>query len=277
MFKKLLLSIGVIGVVITPTISMGAKLNNDEDFYESRYCDAGTYIEKSEAINYDHKETTYLYNIASGVPAYTPASNLNNNCANVAGAVVVGYYDRFCENLMPNYTSYIKLGSKIIYKNQTATAVTSVMSSLYDLMDTNIGGVGTTFQGYQQGMSRYAQNCGYTYTSESTMNGSNIDIEKYRASVTAEKPVSIFLTAYSFYSKTVTANGTDTIYYNYSSVGHVVVGYGYYVETYYNSLNQIITTRTYLHVAGGQNGFQDCYLCLDGKSSIYSAVSATIQ
>ena len=272
MHNKLILSLAVIGAVVCSVSGLGTY----DSAKENRYCGSVEDIEKTETINYDHKERTYSYNMPTGVPAYVPAEGIINNCANIAGASIIGFYDRFCEELIPDYTTYVKLGSAVIYRSDSVSEVVKVMAALYDLMGTNVGGNGTTFDGYQSGMSAYAKRCGYTYSSETVMSGKNFDLDKYHAAITAGKPVSIFLTDYSVYTKTETNGGTDKITYKYNNIGHVVVGYGYYVDTYYDSANKVIATRTYLHVANGQVLNPKCYLCLDGKSTVYTAISSTI-
>ncbi|MFR3549432.1 MAG: hypothetical protein ACLTTW_03920 [Coprobacter sp.] len=77
----------------------------------------------------------------------------------------MGYYDRFFENLIPNYQSYVRIGAVIRYKS-ASTNVDNMLDELYVLMDTDQGQLGTTYTGFQEGMKAYVENRGYTSTSE---------------------------------------------------------------------------------------------------------------
>ena len=63
---------------------------------EDRYLGIGTSTSYSETINYDHKETVSA-EIPYGLPYYS-SNKYENECAPMAGTVLVGYYDRFLAN-----------------------------------------------------------------------------------------------------------------------------------------------------------------------------------
>ena len=54
-------------------------------------------------------QNTEDYEIKYGLPTYY-AEYGTTVCANTAGAIAIGYYDRFNENLIPNYKTYTKFG-----------------------------------------------------------------------------------------------------------------------------------------------------------------------
>lgn len=237
----------------------------------ARYCGYAEFVTRSETINYSRKETAE-YKIKSEVPGYYRMTD-NTSCANIAGAVVIGYYDRFCEELMPDFKAYYQIGSGIMYKSG-GTDAKSVMTSLYSLMGTDVGGAGTTFDGFHAGMKSYVNGHGYSYLTEDM---GSIDFNKYKTAVEANKPVAIFLSAFSFRITGSNDGATETVKTDYCVTGHVVVGYGYKVDTYYNANNQVITTRTYLKVASGLETYKMAYLCLDGKSNVSRSTAITIQ
>lgn len=235
------------------------------------YCGSGEATEITQTINYDHKETTII-EIPSGVPYYN-ASVEENRCANIAGAVVLGYYDRFCEELIPNYKAYTKLGSRIIYKNK-GIEVENVIDSLYDLMRTDKGQAGTTFDGFNSGMEAYIENHGYSYATRDVWNS---DLSLYKDAVNSEKPVVIFASGFSFVSDLSEADSRDVITIDKYQDNHAMVGYGYRIDEYYNSDNKLIETRTYLSVMnGGAIDRSIKYLCLDGLTEINYAIEVTI-
>lgn len=63
-----------------------------------------------EKVTYTNKEEieieTYM-----GVPLYTQISDLPNSCGATGGAIMVGFYDRYYEDLIPDYVPYYSNGN----------------------------------------------------------------------------------------------------------------------------------------------------------------------
>ncbi len=226
----------------------------------------------SEVIDYDHK-TTEEYQIPSKVPDYCSASG-NNNCANIAGSIVIGYYDRMCENLLPNYQAYMTLMSYIIYKGQSEESI-ACGQALYTLMGTDVAQVGTTFSGYQSGMAQYAANYGgYTYSSSSVKTLGTFDMGKFATAVQSGKPVALFLPTYTFVG-IGEYEGYDYVGGETYVSGHVAIAFGYRTETYYDANNAVIATRRYLKVASGFTTLGITYLSLE-NSIMNEAIASLI-
>lgn len=235
------------------------------------YQGSGSYIEKIDKIDYANREDNN-YSIQSNVPDYMGVEG-GNSCANIAGGIVIGYYDRFCENLIPNYQTYELFYGYVLYKGMSGEAG-EVIKSLNGLMGTTSGG--TTFSGFQAGMNSYVKSHGYTYGSTSLMTNGVFDFGKYEQAVKNNKPVALFYNYYAISSVVTQETGYDEIY-NYSnSASHVAVGFGYKQHTYYDINGKIITTRTYLKVASGFATYGICYFNINNYSKIDNAVAITI-
>lgn len=234
---------------------------------------SGGFTELSETIAYSYR-TEDVYSIKGDIPNYSSTEGATN-CANVAGGVLIGYYDRYCEDLIPNFQNYRVLGTAIIYKTLT-TETSNVIKTLKDLMGTDKNQQGTTFTGFQNGMSEYARSHGYTYSSESVLSGGNFDFDKYKNSLQNNKPVALFLNNYAFLSYIEENDGQDVIHSEHTSVAHVVAACGYKQHFYYDSNGQKIAERTYLKVCSGFTTRGICYLNINSVSKIDKAVSVTI-
>lgn len=237
---------------------------------ETKFCGSGSFVRSSETISYARKETAE-YSIKGDLPNYTMIPD-ETICANIAGAILMGYYDRFNENLVPNYKTYNKIGSIIKYKPQKSE-IDAVIKELYGLMRTDQEVEGTTFNGFQNGMKTYAQAHGSSYISEDI---GNLNFSKYKSAVESDTPVALFVLEYSLLDGCNSANNTDIITSAKNNSAHVVVGCGYKIDTYYNASGSVIAQRTYLYVASGLEGYNIKYLCLDGKSGIERAVSVKL-
>lgn len=249
-------------------LSVGAAPTVEE---EQKFCGSGGYVERSESINYAWKDSSEEGHIKYDLPNYSVSAD-KTSCASTAGTILIAYYDRFYEDLIPNFTPYYSLGSAIVYKGPSYES-TAVNDELYDRMGTDTNGAGTTFNGFQTGMHSYVSNKGFTYATSSV---GTVNLEQYKASINSGKPVAIFLKTFSMLRGEIGTDTRDDIKTHYIAVPHVAVGCGYKVVKYYDSNNQLITQRTYLKVASGTFEYGISYLCLDGKSNIEHAVSVLI-
>lgn len=230
------------------------------------------YTHTSITIDYATK-STQTYSIQYDLPDLEGGTN--TSCANTAGAVIFTYYDRFYENLIPNYVPYITIGNGIRYKN-TSAETWYLVEELAELMLIGEPHAGTTFSEFQLGMSTYATNHGYTYSSTDVFSNGSFNFNNYKTSVENNKPVAIFLTNFSMLNSINEGDGQDSISSGYCAVSHVAVGCGYRVDTYYNANNNVIDTRTYLKVASGLIGYGVGYLNINGVSTISKAISTQV-
>lgn len=292
MKRKLLIGILIVGMFVfcgcmSGFMGVPKQQENKETFgitslsleeFEDReygqvYCGEVKPVNKQETISYHHKETLE-YEINGNLPKYVGTLE-SRNCATVAGCILIGYYDRFCENLMPNFKSYIQLGSIIRYKGMEEE-VMAVLTQLVPLMGTNIGHEGTTFFGFQEGMKKYSEKCGYEYQSENLMSGNKINFEKCKVSIDGGTPIAIFLSTYAYLDEIQKKDNTDTVVSAYYDVSHVVVGCGYRQDIYYNASGQVIAMREYIKVASGQSDHGICYLNINSIGDIDRVIAAKI-
>lgn len=239
------------------------------------YNGSANYTEKEQIIWYATKATTQEYSIQYDLPPYH-GMNDSTNCACVAGSVAIGYYDRFNENLIPNYKVYTNVGPIFIYK-QASAQINNVLDSLYQSMGTDVGAPGTTFAGFQSGMDSYVRGQGYTYTTEDLFSWGRFDFDKFKASVHAGKPVGLFLHDFAVLMGIETTTSRDVVKSRYCDTAHVTMACGYRVDTYYNALGGVIDTRTYLRVnVGLEYGIDIGYLNINELTTINHAISITI-
>ncbi len=224
----------------------------------------GTYTESSETVTYATK-TTDSYSFPYEAPNLFGSEN-GSCCANNAGAVVIAYYDRFFENLMPNFQAYFVIGTVIRYRS-VHTELSNLVETMRVYMAVDGVPQGTTFTGFQQGMNRYVAEKGYTYSTTSVMNFGALNLSLYKQTVQQEVPVALFLNGYTMINGITESEGQDTINNGHSTATHVEVGIGYKCETYYNANGGVITTRNYLKVVSGLNSYEIGYLNISANAN----------
>lgn len=258
------------------SLTVNAECVADEKVYDSfDYCGAEIFEDRTETIIYTRKEIAADYSIQYDLPNYTGKLG-ETGCANIAGAVLIGYYDRFNENLIPDYKVYKKLGASFSYKAPNEIII-AVMAELHDLMLTDVGKKGTTFPDFQTGMNKYVSQKGYTYVSNDVLSRGSFNIDNFKQSVQSGKPVALFLSGFAFLSSIEEVNGVDFIHSEYCAATHISVACGYKIYNYYNSNNQLIATRTYLKVASGLAGYDITYLNINNLGNIDNAISVEIK
>ena len=238
------------------------------------YDGSGGFIEQVQTVSYSQK-ITESYSIPYDLPNYCGSVEGDTGCANTAGAILIGYYDRFYENLIPNYKSYVQLGSVIRYKTGT-TEILNLVQQLAVLMGTNVNHVGTTFSEFQNGMAQYVTNKGYTYTTTNVFSNGSFNMGSYQSSVQNGKPVALFMTGYALLNGITESANMDTISSGYSTAAHVMVGCGYRIDKYYNSNGALQETRNYLKVASGSDVYNIGYVNINALGQMDRAISVTI-
>ena len=174
----------------------------------------------SISIEYENRSEN-AFKMALSHPDYTSSPYLGA-CACVAGANVIGFYDRYDENLIPNHKSGTLLAGKYFYSIEDS-AVTEVVKQLYIDMDTD--SAGTTVTEFKNGMKTFCNRKGKSISISSCMKNGQFDYSAAQNYMKANQPVVIFCSGYNvadFYDK-----GTyERIDYFESSANHVMVEIG---------------------------------------------------
>lgn len=232
-----------------------------EEVNEIYYADAGTPTTQTETFSYVTKVST-SENVNNTFPAYYNANtSLTNCCGCVAGTNLLGFYDRYYSDLIPNYTpGNLRPNGYYYYTmNYNRQKKQDVIDSLYTLMGTNTTGTGTTKTQYETGLNAYVASKNLTITHSSVMTGSSLDMTKVISAISEGKPISIFLTGFNI--STISDTGSSvTLTKNVFSDNHIAIVYGYETVEYYNSTGTLIQTKTYLNIASGKSNYTGVYV-----------------
>lgn len=225
----------------------------------------------TEEVTFTDRTETYT-TTSYNVPYYIMVgSELTNACGAVAGSIVVGFYDRYYENLIPNYTAYYPNNR---YKPADGTYVYGVMESLYTLMRTNVDDVGVSEYDCRDGLQAYVENKGLSLSYSSIKSGGSFSYSLYKQAINANKPVLLFCTELPI-SLIGTTTGYDAVSTDTIEGCHIVVGFGYYTVNYYNG-SSIYRTDNYLLIATGLHSNVAYYVNINSTSWLDSGYSVTI-
>lgn len=236
---------------------------------DTLYSDMGAPNVATENFSYSRKETT-SYMINSSFPNYFNTNmSLTNACANVAGANVVGYYDRYYDSLIPNCTVGANRPTGYTYFVMTVNKdkKQSVIDLFYTSMKTNTKNNGTTQEDFENGLKKYVQSQGRNLSYISVMSNGEFNFNTFDIELHNGRPVVLFLSGYNFTSLVDLGDQvriTTSVYMG----NHIIVAYGYQKVDYYNSDNVLIKSNTYLYVSTGIESINGYYLLNNGGKMI---------
>ena len=240
---SVLLMFGVVGYVPAPVLEMVFADGYNGTTYEGSSVETMEYYTKT-----DNEIST-----KGALPKYYNAGSNTNACANVAGSILLGYYDKDYDELIPDFKAARVIRDKIIYATQT-DAVQKVTDELYDKMKTNETGDGTTVKDFKTGLESYVEQQGRNISYNSLVSRERLDIQEYKEAVDNERPIVLFVSRYTMidlYDGIKENNKSDT--YNFLHYGgdHVLVGYGIREIKYYNKDGSLKDEINLLMVATG--------------------------
>ena len=230
----------------------------------------------TEIVDFARKDDEEV-SIKGAVPKYSNAGTYRNTCANTAGAILLGYYEKSYDELIPNFKAARVIRDRVLFATQT-DAVQKVIDELYVKMDTNNGGNGTTINGFQKGLSQYINEKGRNIEYTSIVSNENLNIESYKEAIEANKPIVLFVSKYTMIPLTGISQTSNSHKYekNYYGGDHVLVAYGIREIRYYNETGKLIKSTTLLMAATGYSQDPLVYVQIDDRMRIIDGYTIKI-
>lgn len=275
-FKKVICSVVAVATLFGGVMGLSMKDSDTvsaDVVSETRYYDAPGVMPisgQSEIISFSRKEETII-EFPYAVPNYY-TNTYENACGPVAGANIVGYYDKYYEDLIPDYTAYYPANGR--YRRPDTTYVPGLIGDLYTLMRTNVVDVGVSESECLDGLQDYVEGKNHSITYTNIKSGS-FNVAAYKNAINNQQPVLLFCETTDLYLLGFTEN-QDNVTYMLSSGAHIVVGYGYYEIKYYNVSDVNFRTETYLKVATGWMTNSLGYLKANNTNWMNSAYAVNI-
>ena len=227
--------------------------SNEKYYGDISYSD--NYIGKSEmeTIHFSTRNVVYDRVNLTFPDCYNTNDSLSNACANVAGANIINYYDRFFDNLIPDYVSgRIVKENYIFYPMRTnINKKQAVINTLYTYMRTGIDYQGTTQAMYKQGLAQYVNEKGRNITYNTVLTNNSFDINKFISQIKMGHPVILYLSGFNL--TTILFNEKSDILNKciYDNSAHIVIAYGYQIVDYFDDAGKLITSKVYIEIASG--------------------------
>ncbi len=264
----------LLAAVFAVAMAMTFKLTNptvayaDDSAFASEteiFYKGGTlYSTANETISYATKSVE-SYNINDSYPNYyNTDSALKNACAAVAGANIIGFYDRYFDDLIPNVTVGVMRGTEYNYHSMTRnlTQKQAVINTLFTYMQTNQSGDGATRSQFQSGLKKYINGKGLNITYNSVMTNGALDLNKVKTQLKSGNPIALYMSGYAFSLIDDSGKEVNIMKQIYND-NHIAVVFGYDKINYYNASGALIKTKTFLKVSNGKNISENLYIVSD--------------
>ena len=250
--KKLTCFVATLVAVCGSAVSLTANTASADQTVEGRYYDKPVVSRAAgdvETIHFASIDNIYI-ETPNRVPLYYHGT-LENACGPIGGAIVVGYYDKYFQNLIPNYTNYLTTTGK--YRPQDNTYVPAMLQEMYTAMQTNVVAPGVSEDECLDGLEAYVEGKGYSirYRAVKPYNGT-FNHTAYQNAINNGQPVILFCDTVQLLmpSEYDTYNQIGVVQ---ESQDHIIVGFGYQIYRYYDVNGNNFRTDTYLAVATGWN------------------------
>lgn len=274
-FMKQAVSIFLSAVLLICVVGSIPQLNT-ERVYADGY-NGSTYESSSTELIEYHSKTDDESSIKGGLPKYSNGGTNYNTCANVAGATLLGYYDKDYGELIPAFDSARVIRDKILYSKQTS-AVQTVIDELVVKMKTNQTGNGTTVNNFKNGLQLYVNEKGRNISYNSVMSSKRFNIEIYKKSIDNKQPVALFVSKYTMIpiSDLKQNDQTDILRQDHFGGDHVLIGYGIREIRYFNKAGALMKQVTLLMAATGYKQTPLVYIKIDDRMQIIDGYNINI-
>lgn len=276
-------------LVLILTLSIIAPLQTATVSAQQRYCDEeqpvansigvprgeGGAVDDNQYIYYDYRVVSDKRNHSTAPSVGNGISSMQNMCSPVTGTNVIQFYDRCFPNLIQDFEPGMEFDSGYEYFPDGGFAQTQqTINTLYSLMETNVGGGGTTFNGFKNGLTSFINSAGYNVNYSSFYSSpTNVNLSMLKTAVDNNKVGVVFLSAYNFIYDVVNYNdGVTTRLVKINAArGHAMMVYGYFTVQYFKN-NSNFRTDTYLYVSSAYQTNDQGFMLVDDYLNIDNAI-----
>ena len=244
-----------------------AELEKTAVFYQSD----GSATSEHKTVRIDYVSKSYDNNALCWAPPVYYNVGWSGGCAAVAGGNLVGYYDRYYEDLIPNHAAGYEGYGRYIY-NFADDYVNEAITTLYS--DMNGDETGITETNFKNGLQKYCLRKGLSCDFTSLKSGGSLSYDTVKNCINSGYPIALLLNTFNVCS-TYESNTYTNIYYNLYYANHVMVGYGYRNITFTHSDGSTSQCK-FINVITGWNDPATAYFNMEYCTNIISAYKVNI-
>ncbi len=198
----------------------------------------------------------------------------NITCVPIAGANIIGFYDRYYENLIPNFVPGFEYGTHYLYKYGSTEIDAMAFQLAADMGLTSPSTQGATVAEAKSGITKYCTSKSLNVSFTSTMKWS-FDYELAKSQIISGKPIIIFCSEFNLATLGQEESDVDTIYLRTCKEPHAMAIFGYYEVTYKLS-NGTTRIDKYLNAATGIMELHSAMVYMGSDIKVDNAYAVTV-
>lgn len=254
-----------VGIVFVPQASQA-----DTQYYATDFNGASDFVTTTTTVTYtDRSQRNEV--LAFRTPEYIVSGV---TCVPLASANVIGFYDRYCTELIPNFTPGVAYGTHYLYKfgGDEVNAMTLQLAA--DMGLTSPATQGATVEQCKSGMTKYCNRKSLNISFTGSMKNGKFNYDTAKAQIDSGLPILVFCSKFNL--TTVTPNeNTDTIILKSCSDPHAMTVFGY-TEITYTFSNGSTRVDKYLRVSSGLTNMNNMFLYISSDVIIDDAYAVKI-
>ena len=245
-------------------------LNEQDKEYFSDYEGAGGYSQTETVVQFTNRSVVNK-SLSIRIPEY---DLVGVTCVPNAGANILGFYDRYYDDLIPNFTPGSTIQGHYFYYFSNDNVNQAALLLAADMGLTDPANEGATIPEFKSGMQKYCARKSRTVSFTQCMSWGSFNYSAAQSQLNANKPLILFMSTYNA-CNIATAESSDTILMLTEKANHAMAGFGYYEVTYTFS-NGSKRTDKYIKVATGIPALESGYVNISSNIDIDDAYGVTI-
>jgi len=226
---------------------------------EKAFCGSGATVEgDSYKVTYTYRSelNEHAYDMCGKIPSYIGISGYTNICVPIAAGSIIGYWDRFKPELIPDYEPGYLNNGLYSYSAPTGPVDDAIRQLVQDMGADN----GATINECKSGMTTYCNRAGYSITFTSLMTSSNkFNYFLAKSKIKSGYPLMIFSAGFAVYNIFPNDEKGCDGYMGIKSDGdHAMAGYGY-LDIYYTLTDGSTSNMKFLYVSTGLGSLREGY------------------
>lgn len=238
-------------------------------YYAESFYGGSDFTSKEFTVSY--LERTVNNKILALRPPEYIVSNIT--CVPIAGANIIGFYDRYYENLIPNFVPGFAYGTHYLYNYDCAEIDAMAFQLAADMGLTSPSTQGATVAEAKSGLTKYCKDKSLNVSFTSTMKRS-FDYELAKSQIISGKPLIIFCSEFNLALLGQQGN-SDIVSLKTCKDPHAMAIFGYFEITYKLS-NGTTRIDKYLNAASGILSYPSSMVYMGSDIKVDDAYAVTV-
>lgn len=270
MKQKIALTLVLLMTVCSLVTVCAQPIAEQTKYYATDFNGASDFTTKSFDVAYTNRQAKNNA-LALKTPDYTVSGV---TCVPIAVTNILGFYDRYYDALIPNFTAGTAYGEHFMYKYEDNNVKVAALQLAADMGLSDPSKQGATVAEAKAGLIKYCNNKARSVSFNSVMQNKVFNYDTAKAQLNSNKPIIIFCSVFNLVSLDV-SNNQENVTLHVCDDPHAMAVFGY-MEITYTLNNGSVRVDKYLAVASGLIEFPFGKIYMGSDIVIDDAYAVTI-